>query len=458
MIKQISIEKFFIYIALIFGCLYVFLLPPFQSVDEASHFYRSYGIISNKLTAENIDGKIGDYLPKSLETVASGYDYLIKNIDAKTDLKKILNSKNIKLDPDKVKFIKFTNTALYSPTCYLTQIPGMYIAKILKTNPLIFLYAGRLSNLIFFSIIVFFAIKNIPFFKMPMMLLALMPMTLSINSALTSDTIIIGLNFLWVSLILKTLYEKKISKLNIVLFMLIAFLLSISKYYFLLIPLIFLLPKSLFKNWKQYILFIFGIAAMATAGILIWQHFTSDLLLSMNGNANANLQLEFIKSYPLNYLAILLKTFIVKTPRIIITMIGVLGWQDTHLDFMTYIAYPILIYMGLKLDKDKFKFTKWQYSIILFDVIFSIISIYTCMYLMWSGVGSGIIYGLNGKYFIPLMIPIFLLFKNKLKYDMKQEEITKLIICLILILILISSDLSILHRFYNITPNLYYKI
>ena len=458
MIKQFSIEKFFIYIALIFGCLYVFLLPPFQSVDEASHFYRSYEIISNKLTAKNTGGKVGDYLPKSLETLASDYNYLIKNIDAKTDLKKLQNAAKIKLDPDKVKFIEFTNTALYSPTCYLTQIPGMYITKILKTNPLIFLYAGRLSNLIFFSIIVFFAIKTIPFFKISMMLLALMPMTLSVNSALTSDTIIIGLNFLWISLILKTLYEKKISKLNIFLFMLITFLLSMSKYYFLLIPLIFLLPKNLFKNWKHYILFMFGIIAIAASGILIWQHFTSNLLLSMNDNANANLQLEFIKSHPLNYLAVLFKTFIVKTPRIIITMIGVLGWQDTPLDFINYILYPILIYLALKLDKDNFKFTKWQFSIILFDVIFSVISIFTCMYLMWSGVGSGIIYGLNGKYFIPIMIPIFLLFKNKLKYDIKQDEIIKLIICIILILVLISSDLSILHRFYNITPNLHYKI
>ncbi len=54
------------------------------------------------------------------------------------------------------------------------------------------------------------------------------------------------------------------------------------------------------------------------------------------------------------------------------------------------------------------------------------------------------------------MMPMFLLFKtSKAKYDYNS---VKYAIVVALILILASSELSLLHRFYNITPQLYYKI
>lgn len=456
-----KIENLFLIIALFFGIIYVFILPPFQSVDEAAHFYRGYEIISNKHNAQNINGKIGDYLPSSLEKTTSEYTYLIKNIDAKTNLNMLMNSSKIKLDSNKTKFIEFTNTALYSPICYLPQLPGMYIAQMLNLSPLIILYAGRLSNLFFFVAIVYLALKTMPFFKLPMMLLALMPMTLSVSSALTSDVVVIGLNFLWVALILKVLDSHKINSKDVVSFLLMSLMLSLSKYYFLLIPLVLLLPKNTFKNFKQYILFIISVILIAIAGVIIWHNFTANLTFNMNQNANAALQLNFILIHPFAYLLIVLKTLLIKTPRIIITMIGVLGWQDTSLDFLTYILYPILICFSLIIDELNFKFSNGQLCLLFVDVTIAVVSIFTCMYLMWTCVSSGIILGLNGKYFIPIMMPILLLFKNKLNANIKNIAIINLIKILIfaaVILILLSSDLSILHRFYNITPNLYYKI
>ena len=75
---------------------------------------------------------------------------------------------------------------------------------------------------------------------------------------------------------------------------------------------------------------------------------------------------------------------------------------------------------------------------------------------MWSPVGNDVVLGLNGKYFIPMMLPLLLLFKkNTGKFDYENVKIA-IIVCLILILF--SSEMSLLHRFYNITSQLYYKI
>ena len=80
------------------------------------------------------------------------------------------------------------------------------------------------------------------------------------------------------------------------------------------------------------------------------------------GVANSVEQFAFIKSHPLEYLLILVKTFFVKAPRLLITMIGVLGWQDTRLDWITYISFPFLIYFGVRADNYDFALEKWQKS------------------------------------------------------------------------------------------------
>lgn len=464
-IKELPVEKFFLVIALFFGLLYVFILPPFQSVDEASHFYRGYEIATNKFVPQKTKGRLGDWLPASLKAFSSNYDYLIKNVDAKTSINCIIDSGKIKLNPEKVEFVDFQNTALYSPVAYLSQVPGMFIAKTFGANPLTIFYLARVSNLLFFMLFIWLSIKIIPFYKLPLMLLSLAPMTLSLAGALTTDVVVIGINFLWVALVLNLIFrEKKVNWPEIFPLTFLAVILALSKHYLMLIPLVFLLPKSRFKSTSSYLACVFSILAASAVAVFLWQNSIGHLYVDLNPNANIEGQLSFILSHPLDYLKIVLETLILKTPRIIITMIGVLGWQDTRLDFLTYMLYPILIVLAVILEKnDEFSFKKWQLSLIFADFAGAILVIFTTMYLMWSAVGSSPIMGLNGKYFTPLMLPFLLLFHNKIKVGKNglsesQKRNLKLFIYAAIVLILISSELSLIHRFYGLTPNLLYKI
>lgn len=458
MIEKMAIEKVFAILALFFGLIYVFILPPFQSVDEPTHFFRGWEITSGNFVPRKIDTQSGDYLPESVENLANKYLFLIKNIHNQVSLDYILETSKIKTEPNKTKFINFQNTALYSPTCYISQVPGMIIAKSLNANPLTVFYAGRLSNLIFFIIIFYFVIKIIPFFKLTTMLLALMPMTLSLAGALTGDVIVIGFNFLWVAFLLKLMTKKQpINGTDIANLVLIAAILAFSKDYFLLIPLVLILPKSNFESRKNYLSCLFCITIISIFCMGLWHYFINNFSLSMNSSANFHEQLNLILSKPLNYMSIILNTLIIKTPRIIITMIGVLGWQDTRLDFITYMIYPALIVASMFVDNIKtFSLEIWQKSIIFINIVISIVLIFTLLYMMWSDPNSPVIYGLNGKYFTPIMLPILLLFTSNKNF--KNANQIKLIIYICIILILISSDLSILHRFYGLTNNLYYQI
>lgn len=460
--KKISVEKIFLLIALFFGVLYVFILPPFQSVDEGMHFFRTYQIASGKFFAQNDNGKIGDYLPASLLTFYGKYTPIIRHIDKKTDLRMSLNNFKTPVNPENKVFTEFTNTALYSPICYISQLSGVVLGKMMKLSLGFIYYLGRLSNLIFYCILVYFALKITPFFKLPMFLLSLMPMSLSLGSAYTSDVMVLGLNFLWFALILKLLTSENLLKekyfKNLVIMTILSFLISLTKSYILLIPLIFLIPIKKFKTIKQYMLFMSSVIGFVIIGFSLWYFLTRGLSLNMNNVfANSSAQKIFILTHPIQYIGILLKTFIVKMPRLYITMIGVLGWQDTPLDWITYMIYPALVGFAVYSDKFVFNLFNWQKYLIIITTIIGIILTYTSLYIMWSPVGNNVVLGLNGKYFIPMVLPVLLMFKPAKQNNLNYEKI-KIIIILFAILILISSDLSLIHRFYNMTPQLYYKI
>lgn len=452
-----EIEKVFIILTLFFGFLYVFILPPFQSVDESNHFFRVWQLSEGKLNAQHNDYGVGDYIPYSISKYSADYQSLIKNIDKKQDIDNIRHDFLRKIEPENVHFQSFVNTSLYSPVCYVSQLAGVILANLFTDNLAIIFYAGRLFNLLIYCLLVFWALRVIPFFKLPLMLLALCPMSLSLGSAYSSDVTVLGLNFLWIAYILKFMTENKSDLNKTIILSVLAFLITLSKSYILLLPLCFLIPLSKYKNLRNYLISIFCIIGSIIFSAVIWCSMSKGLTITMNdGIANSASQIAFIKSNPFAYILILIKTFVIKMPRLIITMIGVLGWQDTKLDWSTYILYPIMVYFAILSDKFKFELVRWQKYVVSTTIIVGVILIFTSLYIMWSPVANPIILGLNGKYFIPLMLPLFLLFKKQeAKYD--YNNVIRFII-IALILILFTSELSLLHRFYDITPQLYYKI
>ena len=62
-----SEQKIYVYIALIFGVLFVFLTPPFQSPDEDSHFKKTYMVSKGVLYPTVKKQKSGNYIPKEMD-------------------------------------------------------------------------------------------------------------------------------------------------------------------------------------------------------------------------------------------------------------------------------------------------------------------------------------------------------------------------------------------------------
>lgn len=86
---RVSVEKVFVIFALLFGMLYAIITPPFQSVDEANHFLRSYAITEGQIVSTKQDTAVGSVLPASLFQLVKNFNIWKKILQNKLHLKKL---------------------------------------------------------------------------------------------------------------------------------------------------------------------------------------------------------------------------------------------------------------------------------------------------------------------------------------------------------------------------------
>jgi uncharacterized membrane protein len=99
------------------------------------------------------------------------------------------------------------------------------------------------------------------------------------------------------------------------------------------------------------------------------------------------------------------------------SLIGVLGWLDTWLPRWIYMTYlPILVAVALFDSACKSKVLHlWEkaYLLAICCVCFCLITM--AQYLSWTKPGAPVVEGVQGRYFIPLVMPALLILSNRIK-------------------------------------------
>ena len=77
-------ETKFLKIGLVFGLLFVFIVPPFQVPDEFDHFFKAYLVSKgNFVTPVRENGSTYVKIPKALQDFSDAHEYLVGNMSAK---------------------------------------------------------------------------------------------------------------------------------------------------------------------------------------------------------------------------------------------------------------------------------------------------------------------------------------------------------------------------------------
>jgi uncharacterized membrane protein len=419
-IESYPIEKIFLVLAIFFGMLFVFFIPPFQGNDEVYHFFRAYQLSQFRIVSLKQDNDVGDYLPSSIKKLSdsSRFDEIRRNRNKKLAISNMHTMSKIRVDKNDVTFTGFSNTSIYAPLSYIGLSVGIKIADIISFPLIYSFYFGRLSSFILWIIMIYFAIKITPIYKQLFFLFALMPTTLYQASTFSSDTIIIGIGLLLTAIFLYHKQDnKQINKYFIIIFIVgILALFLIKIVYLPLILLFFLIPESNFKSRKQrYVLFISGIISGLFI-FLLWFLLNKNLILPTKPDVDIMKQLWFIIIHPFYYIWVIISTLSWNLFTIIGEFISHLGWnlvpaKPSHIFYIIY--FTLLIICSLYGGQKDYEIKKMEKFLIAISFFLFTILLCTILYLTWTPVGRYHILGIYGRYFIPMTILPALIIYNK---------------------------------------------
>lgn len=425
--KNIKVENIFLITIPVICLFYIICMPTFKNHDEIYHWYRAYEVSTGKLM-EEVDGDtLGTILPQSISDVTTDDWQSITYA-------KVRDSLNAELDKENTALLYSETSAVYSFVQYIPQAIGIFITRIFTDKVLLLAYGGRIINMVFSIILIYFAIKKIPFRKKILLLLSYIPIAIEGFSSLSPDAMTISMAFFYIAYILSLAFSKEnhiIDGKKIAILTVLSVIMAMCKIVYLpLILLLFIIPKEKFKNEKK-IKNIFIIGAIAVVLNLIWL-MVAGIYLSHFREGDSSIQVISILTNPIKYLQNCLYTVNLNGQDYIYSMFGgELGWGElVQLNsIVPYILCFILIWITITDQTIKDKFKLYQKVWITIAAIAVVGLIFTSLYVQWTTIGSDSVLGIQGRYFIPILPLVALLIGSQLKVktDYSDENTCKTI-------------------------------
>lgn len=460
-------QGFFFWAALIFGGVFLLVMPPFQTPDEAAHFLRAYQISNFDFVPQQKDGITGSYLPKSLQKTESV-------IDGGTPLQTQPNVKyrlgntkaalvNVPLNESDKSFVDTTVTASYSPVGYVPQVIAIWIARVFNAPPILMVYLAKLAVLIAWIALVFWSIRIFPFKKWAVAGIALLPMFVAQSVSMGVDIMAVGAGLVFTSLIAANAYKKKPVTTQTIWFILATgIVMVLSKQVMaLLLPLVVLIrfdentKAKKARGWTTRI----GLILIPALLFLVWSASLPEInqsVMQVQNSQNTSEQIKYIIEQPFRFLLIIANTFLVTGPgdSVVMSLMGNFGWVDTPLATpFIIIGYLALFgYLTINYEKQQASHRVTKTKRLVFAVIAGLYFLGVCgaLYVIFSPVGSHVVFGIQGRYLFPclfLLVPVF--FTNFL--IAKQKHFIAFVVSMTIFLA-VASAVTIFLRYYVTIP------
>ena len=432
MFKNIKFEKLFVCTVLVLGLAYVFVIPMYRGHDEHAHFFKAYEISTGVFNTPIINEHSITTIPSAFfDVLHEDYNTGERYINA-TYYDDVIRSAGVEVDEENTITVGGEYMAVYSPLPYIPQALTIRIMSLFTDNLLIIFYMTRIVNLLVSVFLLYLAIKIIPFGKNIIFFIAIIPTTLSQIASVSPDALTITSSILFVAYLLKLIFGKdKITIKNIITLAVIGTVLGLCKIVYVPLALLTLLiPKEKYNKKRDRVLMCVLAVALPIIANLAWLGVASTHL-SLIDNNKSDAQKLNILSNPIEYLRICFYTLYHDFDLYLMQLFG--GFMEhiemVHVGWINVIAYIIIFIIIVLFDKDiKGKLDK-KMKITISIVLFIICGlIYTSIYMQWSTLKNYYINGVQGRYFVELLLPFMLVLgQNKLVKESGKINLVKVI-------------------------------
>lgn len=457
LLRQVRLERVFAVAALLFGSLYLFVLPPLSAPDEMRHYISAYQL-SNRMMGVPVTGEdnkvvvreedwfaedsTGDYVPYRTEDGALATDE--DGADGAKVLGQMLTEETYRLIYEKGAFLyEEPRTAeeqgssvagnglalsnhqpvVTTPFGYLMPALGITLARLLGLNSLWLLYLGRLMNLLLYVAVTYLAMRRLPFGKEVLFGVGLLPMTLHLSASYSYDVLILAGIFYFMAHCLDLAYRaERVRPVDVLILASVMAVVGPCKMvYAVFLGLCLLIPVRKFGGWGKWalsagcVLGALVIAMMLVNSQTIASYATeTENYISWAGEAGFSLG-ELLHQ-PVKLFQMFYNTLVWQAEYWHMTIIGAyLGHVDVVLD-VPYLV--VLLFTGCLLG---LAFRKPGESLMLTGGrrIWIWILCAACaggtmfsMLIAWTPVSSKIISGVQGRYFLPFLPILLMTLKN----------------------------------------------
>jgi uncharacterized membrane protein len=385
----------------------VFVTPPFQTPDEAQHFFRAYQVSEGTALAEVHDGMSGGRLPASLQTFATHFLgpsllHAVYRPVRPTPLALTLGPPDQPLDVSRREFINFSGLAFYSPLPYAGSAVGMAVARLAGLGTRSIFYMGRAANGLLALAILYFALRLFPFGRELIAFVALMPMPIFLYGSCSPDALILSTAFLFIALVLNRMAGDTWSIPDYVVAILSATTFcTIKPVYtpilmFGFLGILYTTKRALVLKQQVVVLVVCMIATV------VWLRLSSQAMVSVRSDINVPAQMAYIVNTPFHYLQIVVGT-IWAHHFYYMQFVGRFGWLTITLPLIAYMLPGVALIATWGSEQRAHAYRPKIFVWFSFAIIaMSTLLLFTALYLTWTPVGAAAIEGIQGRYFLPL--------------------------------------------------------
>lgn len=398
-----------------FGLIFVLALPPGQGADEPSHYARVYHVSEGHLFPQMIPKRIwgGGDLPASVQRTIDACFYVGNNAEVQVDLGRLWAIRGMRVHPERRLAITYPTAAHYSFVPYLPSAAAVRVARTIGLRMLPQFYIGRLMNLTIAVIALFWAIRIVPVFKLVFGMTALLPIAVQQCATYSPDAPTLSAAVLLTAWLLRLALDPDAiaGKGTVIALAALTGWLTLCKFPYVVLLLLYgVVPVGKMGGWKKYL----GLAAMLGLVVvcclpLIRQgrQYVPNRMIG-RGATSIDTQMETIRQDPLHYAQVLGAT-VADHGALWIEQLGHLGWQETRVNRLPLQLYLLVLVLVALAEGTRMPDIPTRLRLTAGAVcILGVALIVTACYICGSTPDTQIIYGPQGRYFLPLL-PLALL-------------------------------------------------
>lgn len=478
-------ENIYLVLAVSCGLVLAVITPPFAGVpDEGAHYWKSWSVALGQFSCSD-----GNQIPKSAYELPSvNFPPAVKIPGVGT--RYVFHDTVERLFDKDTGALTKGGTAVCGtfPAGFLPQAIGLRVGRWLHLSALGDFYLARICNMLVSVFLVYLAIRIIPFGKIVLLFIGLLPMTMQQFSSFSYDALHISSCLLFIAYVVKLSTESKEQLRPGEMALLLALGLvsvNVKLGYVGLAFLVFMLPESKFPTPKRYWLFSTGYvganvlvffaayqafsgvgftravfsAKMGFVGLLVlaalflaskietlkrhWRpatviavvgalivyaayllHSGADVGGGGSPGIDSSRQLSYVIRTPIKFLFLVFEAVYYRFNFYLESFLYKPGWLTVSLHPGWYVFLLTGMAFLLRNETEAVSLTRKQRFVALSVFFVNFLMVFLAQYLSWSNVGGNVIEGVQGRYWL-CTAPLPIFFFYKSDFTFRHAYIGK---------------------------------